>query len=225
MKNYILLVGLSLCLTPLFADDSSKVDVAHWNFELVKHGEKGTMVISDHAGSYDLTLVNGATVVDDTTAPNGKALVFDGTQTDSVHSQLKLGLTDKICLKMSAKISSTATTSDETLFYYFGGMEIRYSPKSKLLSLIVYPKTADTSVVSTPIEITQPVDTDKWFTVEACVNGQAIAYKIDGNAKSGTIPDNQCLRVTEAPISFGIGGPNNRAFIGSLSDVSIAQIQ
>ncbi len=206
------------------ADDSSSEDLAHWTFEQVKHGDKDVMVTTDQVDGHDLILVKGVTVVDDETAPKGKALVFDGTQATAVQTAVRMTLGVKFRITLNAKISSAATDKDETLFYYFGGLELRYSPTTKMLSAIVYPKKNDaTGALATPIELKQPIALDKWVTIQASVIDSAIELKVDQTSTTSTIPEGQSLRVYDSTICFGIGGPNNRAYTGSLSDVSLSQ--
>ncbi len=206
------------------ADEPSYEEFAHWTFDQVKHGDKDTMVTTDRVDGHDLILVNGVTVADDETAPKGKALVFDGTQTTAVQTALRMGLGGRFRISLTAKLSSSAKDKDETLFYYFGGLELRYSPATKMLSAIVYTKNNDvTGTLATPIELKQPITLDKWVPIEASVIDSAIEFKVDGTTTTATIPEGQSLRVNDSTICFGIGGPNNRAFTGSLADVSLSQ--
>jgi hypothetical protein len=213
MKKYSLITALSAVWTAALLPHLVSADT--FDLTNVKVGSNGVTNIVGSAGRSISFKDLGLSVVDDGEA-GGKALAFDGKQPKPATINFREPA-NSLSLKVKIKPVADATaTGDQTIFMHPGNFELRYSPASGALNLMVNYKDK-----TPPVSVKSSLNAGKWNQVAIHVTGTDIKLTVNDTTVAGNLPDGTTLFGAKSFFRIGATGDGKRAFNGLLADITI----
>ncbi|MEN9841308.1 MAG: hypothetical protein RL376_1108 [Verrucomicrobiota bacterium] len=217
-------VGLGVCLggavraevsaaakaDALFAQSSAWPMLAEWIFD--RSSELAGLVSIDPVqGGGPIGLLPGVSLVADSRAPGGKAVVFDGTQKNWAGTTVLIPAKENLYLDL--RFFATADGPErQTLLKLSRGPEIRLNQKSATVELIAW--TVDKKWTSVRL----PYVADEWSALRASIVDGVLTLEINGEVAVGRMPEG---KLEVGPSRVFLGYYSERTFKGAIAYLSL----
>lgn len=197
--------------------DEEKV-IAFWQTSQSTVSEAVSTPLRDTVGGRDIigTAATTARILADAGAPGGKALVFDGQQTEPLKTSGKVTHPGNVALTLWVRPEFGAPF--QSIVYFYRSFELRYFQNQGQIKLIVWPEGETRTV-----ELGAPVKVGVWNAIHASVRGRTMELLVNGRLYSSVIPAD---RPTVPPFSgfMTIGHGNERPFKGGLAEIMLSSL-
>lgn len=173
----------------------------------------GAITLTDTAGAS--TFAGKATLVTDAGAPGGKAIVFDGTQTEPIAASKRLPATDDLYIQCDFKPASEGANW-QALVIINGRAELRYFKNRKTLGLLVF--SGDPRETK---EISVKVKPGEWQQVKATIKDKTITLQVGGQTETDVITGGPSAKVNNYIVLLGMGA--GRPYSGRIAALTVAE--
>jgi hypothetical protein len=211
MKIHRILTAALTAATLALAAPATRAET--WKAADATAGADGTITLTDTAGAS--TFAGKATLVTDASAPGGKALAFDGTQTTAITAGKRLPATDDLFIQCDFKPASEGTNW-QTLVTINGRAELRYFKNRKTLGLLVF--SGDPRETK---EIAVKVKPGEWQQVKATIKGKTITLQVGDNTETGAIIGGPSAKINNYSVLLGMGA--GRPYSGQIASLTVTE--
>jgi hypothetical protein len=213
MKIHRILPAALTAATLALAAPATRAET--WKAADATAGADGAITLTDTAGASTFALAGKATLVTDAKAPGGKAVAFDGTQTEPVAAGKRLPATNDLFIQCDFKPASEGANW-QTLVTINGRAELRYFKNRKTLGLLVF--SGDPRETK---EISVKVKPGEWQQVKATIKGKTITLQVGDNTETDTITGGPSAKINNYSVLLGMGA--GRPYTGRIASLTVTE--
>lgn len=188
-------------------------DLYSWDFSEANEARPGFVDVPDTVLDNTLTFPAGAKLVADPEVRGGKAVAFDGSQTEAARTAKTIPPQSAVLIKMRCKPSTEAGESAQTIMSLNATYELRYLKDRRLIEFIVlYPPKRY-------FQVRAPIVPGEWNQVLASYQDGKLSLVVGLVSKEGMMPADAVTNPQPAHMRVGLVG--DRAFVGSIAELTV----
>ncbi len=214
----LLSVGIFLAADACAQEVTEKV-MAFWQTSQSEASSAQFTALRETVGNRDITgpATTTARILVDADAPGGKALVFDGRQTEPLKTSQRLTHDGNVALTLWVRPEKGE--SAQSIVYFYRSFELRYFQNEGTIKLIVWPEGD-----SRPIELAAPINVGVWNAIHASLKGRDLELLVNGKIHEAKIPPSS----PTVPFFSGymtLGHGARRPFTGALAEIMVSSLK